>query len=51
MDFVCGGVSKHMPVMMVVSTDLIDFNVNFTSQNNIFNYPSASLEFSNTAKN
>ena len=43
-DFSCGGVSKAMPVMMAVSTYLIDFNVIFTRRNSIVNFPSASLK-------
>ena len=44
-DFLCGGVSKPMPVMMAVPTDLIDFNVIFARRN----LPSASLEFRDAA--
>ena len=50
-DFWGGGVSKHKPVMMVVSTDLIEFYVVFTKQNSIFNFPSTSLEFQDAARN
>ena len=49
-DFGCGGVSKPMLVMMAVSTDLTDFYVVFTRQNSIFNLPSASSEFRDTAR-
>ena len=40
-----------MPVVVAISTDLIDVYVIFTRQNSVFNLPRASLEFRDAARN